>query len=231
MMPRIVAVQLKHAANWFAISSILVMTASCRKPLPSQPDVDAVRVQALLNKRKAIERNTKKPTYRDFVLDEMTAMLSEPIYAFRVSTKDHFTPTKDTGWSIAMQRRANKLDEALRPEGARTPAFNYPGGNSSVGPMSDGQTGAYYLAESVVHCIQDPHSKKWVAIGFHRDHVLLGSSVDYAKDQVQKFATKKINRTPRSTFLNPEDIDWAFGVDDYTKVMPYTRQPPKRNRA
>lgn len=224
-------VSLKHAAKWFAISSILVMTASCRKPMPSQLAVDTVRIKALLNKRKAIELSTKKPIYRDFILNEMTAILSEPIYAYRVSTKDHFRPTKDLGWSVAMQRRAIELDEALRPEGARMPVFSYPGGNSSVGPMSDGQTGAYYFAESIVHCIQDPHSKKWVAIGFRRDHTLLGSSADYAKDQVQKFPTIRINRTPRSTFLNPEDIDWAFGVDDYTKVMPYTRQPSKRNKA
>jgi hypothetical protein len=199
---------------------------ACNKPSILKPDPDLARINSILAKRKAIEQSVAKPTYKDFTLDEMTAMITVPIYAHRVSTNDHHMPTRDMPWSVAMQTRTIKLDTILRPDGHRMPEFSAPNANASasVGPFSNEQTGAYYQAESVVHCIQDPATKKWLAIGFQRDHCLLGSRAGDTRTAVSNFPTKGHQRTPRSTFSNPEDIDWAFGVKDYTKIKPFSRQ-------
>jgi hypothetical protein len=199
---------------------------ACNKPPILQPDPDLARINSILAKRKEIESKVAKPVSRDFVIEEMSAMVAEPTQGTRISSKKHFVPTKDAAWSNAAGARALKIDTLLRPELHKYPPPSGGEVGGSVSTQNGEINGSYTIAESTAHCIQDPVTKKWLAVGFSRFNNINITTASHARQVFERFSTKKPNPTQSSTFLNPDDINWAFGVNDYTKIEPYSRRKP-----
>ena len=199
---------------------------ACNKQSILKPDPDIARINSILAKRNEIESRAGKPVSKDFLIEEMTAMVAEPTKGTRISSKDHFVPTKDAEWSNAASARALKIDTLLRSELYKhiPPSGGEVGG--SVSTTHGELNGSFTTAESTVHCIQDPETKKWLAVGFSRSNKIHITTASHARLVFERFSSKRPNPTPRSTFLNPDDINWAFGVKDYTKIEPYSRRKP-----